>query len=97
MMRALLVLAVFALTAMAHAQQYPVRPVRLVVPYSPAGVADIIGRTVAEQLGKRLNQTVVVFNREGGGSIVGTELVAKSTPDGYTLLLASTEIGRAHV
>lgn len=79
-------------TPVAIAQSYPVRPVRLVVPYSPAGVADIIGRTVAEQLGKRLNQTVVVFNREGGGSIVGTELVAKATPDGYTLLLASTAI-----
>ena len=88
-----LIAAILLLCAsLASAQVYPVRPVRLVVPYSPAGVADIIGRTVAEQLGKRLNQTVVVFNREGGGSIVGTELVAKSTADGYTLLLASTAI-----
>jgi tripartite-type tricarboxylate transporter receptor subunit TctC len=82
----------FAVAVPAMAQAYPVRPVRLVVPYPPAGVADIIGRTVAEQLGKRLNQTVVVFNRDGAGSIVGTELVAKSTADGYTLLLASTAI-----
>ena len=81
-----------AVASLSYAQSYPVRPVRLVVPYSPAGVADIIGRTVAEQLGKRLNQTVVVFNRDGGGSIVGTELVAKSTADGYTLLLASAAI-----
>ena len=76
----------------AQTQGYPVRPVRLVVPYSPAGVADIIGRVVAEKLGQRLGQNVVVFNREGGGSVVGTELVAKATPDGYTLLLASTAL-----
>ena len=76
----------------AQTQGYPVRPVRLVVPYSPAGVADIIGRVVAEKLGQRLGQNVVVFNREVGGSVVGTELVAKATPDGYTLLLASTAL-----
>ncbi len=74
------------------AQAYPVRPIRLVVPYSAAGVADIIGRVVAEKLGQRLGQNVVVFNREGGGSVVGTELVAKATPDGHTLLLASTAL-----
>ena len=76
----------------AIAQSYPTKPVRLVVPYSPAGVADIIGRVTAEKLGQRLGQNVVVFNREGGGSVVGTELVVKSTPDGYTLLLASTAL-----
>ena len=91
--RMILSLAVAWLAAgAAHAQGYPVRPVRLVVPYSPAGVADIIGRVVAEKLGQRLGQNVVVFNREGGGSVVGTELVAKATPDGYTLLLASTAL-----
>ena len=74
------------------AQSYPTKPIRLVVPYSPAGVADFIGRVTAEKLGQRLGQNVVVFNREGGGSVVGTELVAKSTPDGYTLLLASTAL-----
>lgn len=76
----------------ASAQSYPTKPVRLVVPYSPAGVADFIGRVTAEKLGQRLGQNVVVFNREGGGSVVGTELVARSTPDGYTLLLASTAL-----
>ena len=84
--------AMLLIAGAAHAQGYPVRPVRLVVPYSPAGVADIIGRVVAEKLGQRLGQNVVVFNREGGGSVVGTELVAKATPDGYTLLLASTAL-----
>ncbi len=84
--------ALMLMAGAAGSQPYPTKPVRLVVPYSPAGVADIIGRVVAEKLGQRLGQNVVVFNREGGGSVVGTELVAKSTPDGYTLLLASTAV-----
>ena len=79
-------------TATSSGRAYPTKPVRLVVPYSPAGVADFIGRITAEKLAQRLGQNVVVFNREGGGSVVGTELVAKSTPDGYTLLLASTAL-----
>ncbi len=76
----------------ANAQMYPTKPVRVVVPYAPAGVADILGRVIAEKLGQRLSQNVVVFNREGGGSTVGADLVAKSTPDGYTLLIASTAL-----
>lgn len=74
------------------AQPYPTKPVRMVVPYAPAGVADILARVVSEKLGQRLGQTVVVFNREGGGSAVGADLVAKATPDGYTLLVASTAL-----
>lgn len=81
-----------SVSSVLSAQPYPTKPVRLVVPYSPAGVADLIGRVTAEKLGQRLGQNVVVFNREGGGSVVGTELVARSTPDGYTLLLASTAL-----
>ena len=77
---------------MNHAHNNPTKPVRLVVPYAPAGVADILGRVMAEKLGQRLGQNVVVFNREGGGSAVGAELVAKSTPDGYTLLIGSTAL-----
>lgn len=76
----------------AVAQNYPTKPVRMVVPYAPAGVADIVARVVSEKLGQRLAQTVVVFNREGGGSAVGADLVAKATPDGYTLLVASTAL-----
>ena len=71
---------------------YPTKPVRMVVPYAPAGVADILARVVSERLGQRLGQTVVVFNREGGGSAVGADLVAKATPDGYTLLIGSTAL-----
>ena len=73
-------------------QAYPTKPVRMVVPYAPAGVADILARVIAERLGQRLGQTVVVFNREGGGSAVGADLVAKATPDGYTLLVGSTAL-----
>lgn len=76
----------------AAAQSYPTKPIRLVVPYPPAGVADIVGRVISERLGQRLGQNVVVFNRDGGGSSIGAELAAKSTPDGYTLLLGSTAL-----
>lgn len=76
----------------AAAQSYPTKPIRMVVPYPPAGVADIVGRVISERLGQRVGQNVVVFNREGGGSSIGAELAAKSTPDGYTLLLGSTAL-----
>ena len=88
-----LTLCAFALSSsVAVAQSYPSKPIRMVVPYAPAGVADILARVVSEKLAQRLGQNVVVFNREGGGSAVGAELVAKSTPDGYTLLMASTAL-----
>jgi tripartite-type tricarboxylate transporter receptor subunit TctC len=79
-------------TVAAFAQSYPAKPIRMVVPYAPAGVADILARVVSERLGQRLGQNVVVFNREGGGSAVGADLVAKATPDGYTLLIGSTAL-----
>ena len=72
-----------------HAQDYPSRPIRIVVPFSPGGAVDGPTRIVAQELSKRLNQQVVVENRPGAGATIGAELVAKSPPDGYTLLLAS--------
>ncbi len=71
------------------AQDFPSRPVRIIVPFSPGGAVDGPTRVVAHELTKRLGQQVVVDNRPGAGATIGTEAVAKSTPDGYTLLLAS--------
>jgi tripartite-type tricarboxylate transporter receptor subunit TctC len=82
-----------ALSALApvtlHAQNYPVRPVRIIVPFSPGGAVDGPMRVIAQELGKRLGQQVVVENKPGAGATIGTDAVAKSPPDGYTLLLAS--------
>jgi tripartite-type tricarboxylate transporter receptor subunit TctC len=78
-----------ALASAASAQTYPARPIRLVAPFAPGGGTDISARLLAEPRGKALNETVVVDNRPGAGSIVGTEIVAKSNPDGHTLLLGN--------
>ena len=75
---------------MARAADYPSRPIHLIVPYAAGGAADSIARIVAKRVGKSLGQTIVVENRGGGGSIVGTEFVNKSDPDGYTLLLGQS-------
>src|SRR5688572_7965215 len=70
-------------------QSYPARAVRIVVPFAVGGPADIYGRFIGAKLSETLGQSFVVENRPGGGSIVGTDAVAKSPPDGYTLLMMS--------
>jgi tripartite-type tricarboxylate transporter receptor subunit TctC len=71
----------------AHAQQYPTRPVRLIVPYPPGGANDAVSRLLAPKMGEQLGQNIVVDNRGGGNTIIGSELVAKAVPDGHTILI----------
>src|SRR6185503_3752536 len=71
-----------------RAQAWPARPIRLVIPYSAGGGNDVIARPVAIRLSEKLGQSVVVENKPGAQAIIGMELVAKSPPDGYTLLVA---------
>lgn len=86
---ALLGALLLAAMAYAGAQDYPIRPIRMVVPFAPGGGSDISGRILADGLGDALRQTIVVDNRPGAGSVLGCDIVAKSTPDGYTVLLGN--------
>lgn len=91
--RTTLIAGVLALVPLyATAQNYPNRPVRMVVPFAPGGGSDISGRVLAEGLNRALGQPVVVDNRPGAGSTIGTDIVSKATPDGYTLLLGNISL-----
>lgn len=83
--RRAMVLAAALLPAAAFAQDYPARPIRLIVPFSPGGVLDTLSRTLAAELHADLKQPVVVENRTGASGNIGTELIARAEPDGYTL------------
>lgn len=84
---ALLFVAAMAAAPAVMAQDWPTRPVRIVVPFAPGGSADVFGRFLAQRLQETLGQTFVIDNRPGAGSVIGTDAVAKALPDGYTLLL----------
>jgi tripartite-type tricarboxylate transporter receptor subunit TctC len=84
-----------ALCNSAWAQDFPTRPVTIVVPFSPGGATDIMSRLLAERLNKRLGQTFLVENRPGAGTMIASEYVAKAPADGYTLLLAASSLGIA--
>jgi len=84
-----LALTALAFSAPASAQDYPTRQVRVIVPFGAGGPADVYARVIAQHLSEQLKQTFVVEDRPGAGSIIGTDAVAKSAPDGYTLLVMS--------
>src|SRR5882672_5303826 len=92
-MRTILPVALLALQALvggAFAADYPARPIKLVVPYAPGGGADGVARIVAARVSESIGQPIVIENKGGAGAIVGTDLVAKAEPDGYTLLLGQS-------
>jgi len=83
-------LALAVLPAVVSAQSYPTKPIRLVVPFPPAGATDILSRELARMLSERLKQQVIVDNKPGAGGALGSDLVAKSAPDGYTIQMATS-------
>ncbi len=89
---ALATITLFCAASGVLAQAYPSKPIRMIVPFAPGGNVDINARAVAPALGQALGQQVIVDNRAGASGIIGTDAVAKSPPDGYTLLMASSSI-----
>ncbi|MDQ3215831.1 MAG: tripartite tricarboxylate transporter substrate binding protein, partial [Pseudomonadota bacterium] len=89
-LRSLLAALVVAWPLFTSAQTYPAKPIRLVVPFPPAGATDILSRELARQLSDRMKQQVIVDNRPGAGGTLGSDIVAKSAPDGYTIQMATS-------
>ena len=85
-------IAACAFIGIAAAQAYPNRPIRLILPYPPGGNTDTVARIVTNQMSKRLGQPIVVDNRPGGSTIIGTDLLAKAAPDGYTIGLITDSL-----
>jgi tripartite-type tricarboxylate transporter receptor subunit TctC len=91
-MRLLFAIAIAMLCGNAAAQAYPSKPIRLIVPYAPAGATDIIARAAAAELTKTLGQPVAVDNRPGAGGNLGSEMAARSAPDGYTMVMSASSL-----
>src|SRR5215468_1652049 len=81
--------AVAATAGAAHAQTWPTKSIRMIVPYPPGGLSDVFARLIGDKLGQILGQSIVIDNRPGGNTIIGTQATAQSAPDGYTLLLTN--------
>ena len=89
--KSLLLGSLFAITVPAgFAQTYPVKPVKLIVPFAPGGFTDVVARILGQRLSATMGQQFVIENKPGAGSIIGTDFVAKAAPDGYTLVMVST-------
>ena len=86
----LLAALVFAGAAAAQQQAWPTRPLRIVIPWPPGQATDLMARIVAQKLSDQLGQQVIADNRPGAGGMIGTDMASKATPDGYTLLAASS-------
>jgi tripartite-type tricarboxylate transporter receptor subunit TctC len=86
---AIALLVALALPLATHAQPYPSKPIRLIVPYQPGGATDVLARPIAQKLAENLGQPVIVDNRPGANTIIGADILAKSAPDGYTYMLGS--------
>lgn len=89
-MKVLIGIALALATGLAQAQSFPSKPMRLVVPYPPGGVTDILGRALAQSMGDQLGQSVIVDNKPGAGGAIGTDAIAKSAPDGHTFGLGAS-------
>jgi tripartite-type tricarboxylate transporter receptor subunit TctC len=95
---ALLAAAAAFAAGMAHAQQYPVKPVRVLIPWPPGGANDVVGRIVAQRMTEQLGQQVIVENRGGASGTIGSDLVAKGPADGYTVMVHSaTHVANPHL
>ena len=89
----LFILFVFSSSWLVHANDFPLKPIKIIVPFAPGGANDVVMRLLAPTLSEELGQSVIVENRPGGGATIGMDVVAKSKPDGYTLGVANTSFG----